>query len=84
MGKNMFIEIDNERFLTDILFDQTKLIPVEPVEKDGKWITLDDNNKIDIKFTGCIKGESSKDPIYPLNYAIYSNLIEIADMMLQR
>ncbi len=42
-----------------------------------------DNNKIDIKFTGCIKGESSKDPIYPLNYAIYSNLIEIADMMLQ-
>ena len=41
MGKNMFIEIDNERFLTDILFDQTKLIPVESVEKDGKWITIE-------------------------------------------
>ena len=43
-------------------------------------------NNIDIKLrTEClINHDHSKDPVYPLNYAIYSNLIEIADMMLQK
>ena len=59
MGKNMFIELDNERFLTDVLFDQAKLVPMEPKEKDEKSITIEQTMDaphmylVDIKFNKC-------------------------------
>ena len=77
------------RLLLDngVKFEEVKMVQgyiVCPRYSDDTEIIV--GNNIDIKLrTEClINHDHSKDPIYPLNYAIYSNLIEIADMMLQK
>lgn len=77
------------RLLLDngVKFEEVKMVQgyiVCPRYSDDTEIIV--GNNIDIKLrTEClINHDHSKDPVYPLNYAIYSNLIEIADMMLQR
>ena len=76
------------RLLLDngVKFEEVKMVQgyiVCPRYSDDTEIIV--GNNIDIKLrTEClINHDHSKDPVYPLNYAIYSNLIEIADMMLQ-
>ena len=77
------------RLLLDngVKFEEVKMVQgyiVCPRYSDDTEIIV--GNNIDIKLrTEClINHDHSKDPVYPLNYAIYSNLIEIADMMLQK
>ena len=77
------------RLLLDngVKFEEIKMVQgyiVCPRYSDDTEIIV--GNNIDIKLrTEClINHDHSKDPVYPLNYAIYSNLIEIADMMLQK
>ena len=77
------------RLLLDngVKFEEVKMVQgyiVCPRYSDDTEIIV--GNNIDIKLrTEClINHDHSKDPVYPLNYAIYSNLLEIADMMLQR
>ena len=77
------------RLLLDngVKFEEVKIVQgyiVCPRYSDDTEIIV--GNNIDIKLrTEClINHDHSKDPVYPLNYAIYSNLIEIADMMLQK
>ena len=77
------------RLLLDngVKFEEVKMVQgyiVCPRYSDDTEIIV--GNNIDIKLrTEClINHDHSKDPVYPLNYAIYSNLLEIADMMLQK
>ena len=77
------------RLLLDngVKFEEVKIVQgyiVCPRYSDDTEIIVGNNIDIKLRAECLINHDHSKDPVYPLNYAIYSNLIEIADMMLQK
>jgi len=77
------------RLLLDngVKFEEVKMVQgyiVCPRYSDDTEIIVGNNIDIKLRAECLINHDHSKDPVYPLNYAIYSNLIEIADMMLQK
>ena len=77
------------RLLLDngVKFEEVKMVQgyiVCPRYSDDTEIIVSNNIDIKLRAECLINHDHSKDPVYPLNYAIYSNLIEIADMMLQK